>query len=623
MAESVMESPISPMAPGLLPVPIEQIAAEQAQVRKDQVGITATVARGRTGYDAYHEDIVKLARNTADDNPTKLTLDEKNGIKSIPEIRTLLEESPDSDLTQIVVQEAEAKYLIVKKQTLSDRQTNMSFKAPNMKLPKCPDLSANGYKEGSRYYFWKKDTVRKISQYKCPSYVAVELMWDSMSPYLSRLTAAADTPEEIFTIMELRIPSKKVILQELETDVANGCGQLMPGFSDKELVKKCEKLCELIREMAVVEPRYDIAEDSTRSCMLSFGDSVTGGLHELNKLLDSWSEARNNNLAFRAVKLESWLEYIRQTTLRNEAVKTKNWRERKEAGKSFSKNSIVKKFEIASPKPENTFQRSRDSRTSGQKYLEYKGDQDGTQGKPQGFRDARSPSPGPRKLTFQKDNPKRYDNQGNPTTRPRSDKASNSDRRRDGNQPQRLCYACDSKDHGYLKCSILAGLRDGRIKNVPNGKCRFCFKNTNIGEHKYDTKKGCHIVAASKQQQEKHNNPNLRMDLACEHKRYSFSCGLCWNSTKNGKSPKTIPAIIYVKKFQVLGLAECSEEPKENLDQENSDSNSSGEMSPAVTMTSLVPMLFGNNQSPAQFIKTIRAECKENGEDHQIIVTTE
>ena len=174
------------------------------------------------------------------------------------------------------------EFLRLKKQRKVDREgANWHFRLPELSLQKCPYLDTFDTSSGVKFYTWKDTTVKQLQRHATTSAHKLELTKTLVPQKFQILVGHCKEAEEIFEILEHKIPPKSEIARYLEDLIAlGGSISIKEGEDEMTLFRKAEDIQLLLTQLALVEPDYDISKSSVDSCLLSFGSSAGSHLEQ-------------------------------------------------------------------------------------------------------------------------------------------------------------------------------------------------------------------------------------------------------------------------------------------------------------------------------------------------------
>ena len=106
---------------------------------------------------------------------------------------------------------------------LVDRQgVNWRFRLPEITLQKCPHLDSFNPASGAKFYNWKDVTLKQLERHQATSAHRLELTKTLLDKKHLYLVSHCQDAEEIFDILEQKIPPKSEICRHLEDRIALG-----------------------------------------------------------------------------------------------------------------------------------------------------------------------------------------------------------------------------------------------------------------------------------------------------------------------------------------------------------------------------------------------------------------
>ena len=279
------------------PVSPEDLNRAQADKVRDGGGLASNVLNHRYGErGSIRECLEYMAGVSRDRDVNQCTAAELNQIDLIPPIARLANEN--SPRYQGVRDDAVREFLRLKKQRKVDREgANWHFRLPELSLQKCPkarswplagieftgcpNLDTFDSSSGVRFYTWKDTTMKQLERHATTSAHKLELTKTLVPLKFQILVGHCKEAEEIFEILEHKIPPKSEIACYLEDLIAlGGSISIKEGEDEMTLFRKAEDIQLLLTQLALVEPDYDISKSSVDSCLLSFGSSAGSHLEQ-------------------------------------------------------------------------------------------------------------------------------------------------------------------------------------------------------------------------------------------------------------------------------------------------------------------------------------------------------
>ena len=255
---------------------------------------------------AIKSNLEWMARTTASQNVDRCSAQELDAINDIPEIADLAANGDPRH--QKVRKDAIKEFLRLKKQRQIDRQgVNWHFRLPELTLQKCPHLDSFDAASGAKFYNWKDVTLKQLERHHATSAHRLELTKTLLDKKYMFLVSHCQDAEEIFDILEQKIPPKSEICRHLEDRIALGGQALGKEANEMSLHKKAESVQVLLSQLGLVESDFDISKATVDSCLLSFGTGA-GSHMEQARLTSAWYEAKRSSNQFMSFSLDVWLE---------------------------------------------------------------------------------------------------------------------------------------------------------------------------------------------------------------------------------------------------------------------------------------------------------------------------
>ena len=286
----------------------EDLNRAQADKLKDGGGLAANVLNRRYGergeIRGALEYMLDAATNT---NVNRCSRQELIEIDVIPSIARLARDNNPRywQIREDTIQQ----YLRLKKQRQVDRAgANWHFRLPELALQKCPKLDTFDPASGAAFFEWKDVTSKQLDRHATTSAHRLELVKTLINQRYLALVGHCTEPEEIFDILEHKIPPKAEICRYLEDRIALGGNSVSKqGADETSLYRKAESIQLLLTQLALVEPDYDISKSCVDACLLSFGSSA-GSHMEQARLTSAWYDLKRESNQFLSIALDMWLE---------------------------------------------------------------------------------------------------------------------------------------------------------------------------------------------------------------------------------------------------------------------------------------------------------------------------
>lgn len=517
----------TPHTRGRVGMALEDIAREEMATREAEGGLVEMVNRRGAYYDPTEKWISEVMDRTILDrgsDPHNLSTLEKNAVRNFPTIIEMTERGDEG--VDDMVRDMEERLLAEKGLRIRDKEaTGGNRRIEPFTIQECPSLDCFSASNGVKYYTWKKNTLIQLRGQNLKSTIACDLLREKIDRKHHRFIMTCRTPIEIFRVMDRRAANKELILRDLDNKIARGCGQ-SEHRSDEQLIEKIDKIQTTIGEVADVDARYDLQESTVRACLLTFGDLI-GSKLEFQGRIDQWAKEKTQDQVFLSHNLEMYLEKVKMTVGHDAMTKNTRWPWAAKAKQSSHQKRFVEtgvkenpRHQSKSKQGKSDAQNTKEAQMSVAKKFDQQWNK-GATNKSRGRVDGSS-----------------RDNQGS-RSRPST------------GQTQKLqCFWC-KKDHRLEDCPVVVGLREGVTNTHPPGMCKICLCPKDNGKtHRLSRKDGCNIRRAPAQERQNRGNPDLKMDVACEHGRHCMSCNQCYKSNK-GKQPNSLPQFSFLNRFSM------------------------------------------------------------------------
>ena len=495
------------------PVSPEDLNRAQADKVRDGGGLASNVLNRRYGErGSIRECLEYLAGVSRDRDVDQCTAAELNQIDLIPPIARLANEN--SPRYQGMRDDAVREFLRLKKQRKVDREgANWHFRLPELSLQKCPYLDTFDTSSGVKFYTWKDTTVKQLQRHATTSAHKLELTKTLVPQKFQILVGHCKEAEEIFEILEHKIPPKSEIARYLEDLIAlGGSISIKEGEDEMTLFRKAEDVQLLLTQLALVEPDYDIAKSSVDSCLLSFGSSAGSHL-EQSKLTSRWYDLKRDVNQFLSLALDVWLENFKSALGSASATR---FRAEKLVLATEAKKSVVQK-------------QSRQNR---------QGDLQGEGGwaRQEQQRQVPPSAPAPPAPPARPAPPQARPPARPPTTKHPETKGPGA--RDSVVQKVKTCTVCSKTRKecpDLMKCKTVMNWR-GNMRSVPSNVCSLCLHPKDGTRHRYSSNadtKVCHWI---------HGRGAKVIDICCEHKMSKYLCRHCcpgFGSEKKSFTPSS------------------------------------------------------------------------------------
>ena len=488
------------------PVSPEDLNRAQADKVRDGGGLASNVLNRRYGErGSIRECLEYMAGVSRDRDVDQCTAAELNQIDLIPPIARLANEN--SPRYQGMRDDAVREFLRLKKQRKVDREgANWHFRLPELSLQKCPYLDTFDTSSGVKFYTWKDTTVKQLQRHATTSAHKLELTKTLVPQKFQILVGHCKEAEEIFEILEHKIPPKSEIARYLEDLIAlGGSISIKEGEDEMTLFRKAEDVQLLLTQLALVEPDYDIAKSSVDSCLLSFGSSAGSHL-EQSKLTSRWYDLKRDVNQFLSLALDVWLENFKSALGSASATR---FRAEKLVLATEAKKSVVQK-------------QSRQNR---------QGDLQGEGGwtRQEQQRQVPPSAPAPPAPPARPAPPQARPPARPPTTKHPETKGPGA--RDSVVQKVKTCTVCSKTRKecpDLMKCKTVMDWR-GNMRSVPSNVCSLCLHPKDGTRHRYSSNadtKVCHWI---------HGKGSKIIDICCEHKMSKYLCRHCCPGFSNEK----------------------------------------------------------------------------------------
>ena len=476
------------------PIGAEDLNKAQADKIKDGGGLAAVVLNRRYGEKgAIKTNLEWMARTTASQNVDRCSAQEIVAINDIPEIADL---AANGDPRHRKVREDAIKeFLRLKKQKQVDRQgVNWHFRLPEITLQKCPHLDSFDPASGAKFYNWRHLTLKQLDRHQATSAHRLELTKTLLDKKYLFLVSHCQDAEEIFDILEQKIPPKSEICRHLEDRIALGGQALGQEHTEMNLYKKAESVQVLLSQLGLVESDFDISKATVDSCLLSFGTGA-GSHMEQARLTSAWYEAKRSSNQFMSFSLDVWLETFKSAlsgasatriraerlTLVDAAVKSATTKQGRQESKQGQQDSKQKKAFV--------FQKA---------------------GMPPSAPPAPTRSAAPVHL-------KARENSAGQKTQPKT---------------IRTCFVCSKQGEeckNLALCTCVASWREKKV-TMPANRCVWCLHVKEGDHHRYTSNPdttACHWVSFK----------NDTRNYCCKHKVSKYLCAECFEAPTKKKGP--------------------------------------------------------------------------------------
>ena len=477
------------------PVGPEDLNQAQADKVKDAGGLAANVLNRRYGERGdIRECLEHMVAVATNQNVNQCSARELHEIDVIPAVARLAHEN--SPRYQHVKEDTVREYLRLKKQRKVDREgANWHFRLPELALSKCPILDSFDPASGARFFSWKDVTMKQLDRHAATSAHRLELTKTLVEKKFQILVGHCKEAEEIFDILEHKIPPKSEIARYLEDRITlGGISVAKEGADEMSLFRKAESVQLLLTQLALVEPDFDISKSSVDSCLLSFGSSA-GSHMEQAKLTSAWYDNKRTLNQFLSLALDVWLETFKSALGSASATRVR-------AEKLALVDAAVKTA----------------------------GSRQGRQGSAQNWQGGRSGSD-------RQEPPSSFATPSSPPSflptapPPRVQKSESSVQRTqtDMRSPKQCIVCSKQKDEcpQLAKCKVLAGWRD-KSQRLPANRCSLCLHTKDGDNHKFspnEDDKVCHWNL----------HAHKLRNHCCKHKLSRYLCSPCFQEAGERK----------------------------------------------------------------------------------------
>ena len=476
------------------PIGAEDLNKAQADKIKDGGGLAAVVLNRRYGEKgAIKSNLEWMARTTASQNVDRCSAQELDAISDIPEIADL---AANGDPRHRKVREdAITEFLRLKKQKQVDRQgVNWHFRLPEITLQKCPHLDSFDPASGAKFYNWRHLTLKQLDRHKATSAHRLELTKTLLDKKYLFLVSHCQDAEEIFDILEQKIPPKSEICRHLEDRIALGGQALGKEATEMNLYKKAESVQVLLSQLGLVESDFDISKATVDSCLLSFGTGA-GSHMEQARLTSAWYEAKRSSNQFMSFSLDVWLETFKSALSGASATRIR-----------AERLTLVD----AAVKSATTKQGRQESKQGQQDSKQQKAFVSQKVGMPPSAPQGPTRSAAPVHL-------KTEERSAGQKTQPKT---------------MRTCFVCSKPGEeckNLALCTCVASWREKKV-SMPANRCVLCLHVKDGDQHKYTSSpdtKACHWVSFK----------NDTRNYCCKHKVSKYLCAECFEAPKKRKGP--------------------------------------------------------------------------------------
>ena len=472
------------------PVGAEDLNRAQADKIQDSGGLAAVVLNRRYGERGGIQSALEyMIERTPNQDITLCTDNEQRWIAMIPEIADLA--AANNPRYHQVREDAVKKFLQMKKQRKTDKDgANWRFRLPELALQKCPHLDSFDATSGAKFYSWKDVTLKQLERHHATSAHRLELTKALLDKKYLFLVSHCQQAEEIFTILEQKIPPKSEICRHLEDRIALGGLALgKDGADEMSLHRKAESVQVILSQLGLVEPDYDIAKSSVDSCLLSFG--IGAGSHmEQARLTSSWYESKRTSNQFMSFSLDVWLETFKSALSGASATRVR-------AERLTLVDAAVKAA----------------------------GSKQGRQGSKQGSKQKKT-------LVSQNTMPPPSAPPAPPSTAPPPTKGIKSTSHKTQFKESRICFVCSKPGEECKKlatCKCVVAWREKKAI-LPGNRCALCLRIKDGDHHRYSPSADTKVCHWRSFKDETRN-------YCCKHRISRHLCNECSGTSKEGKRP--------------------------------------------------------------------------------------
>ena len=290
------------------PVGIEDLNRAQRDHLEDRGGLAAIVLSRRYGERGkIRRSLEVIVSNSESPDIDRITREELAFLESIPALVELRRD--DNPRYGVMLEDVKSEYLKLKKQRRTDaRGESWRFRLPELTLVRCPKLDAFDPASGAEFYRWKSGTIEQLDRNNATTSHKVELVKGMIEKKFLFLLSHCQTVDEIFDILEQKVPAKSEICRYLEEKISLGGS---PSFAncktEMDLHKKAENVQVLLTELGLVEPDYDLEKSTVESCLLSF-ETSTGSTLEKARYAETWYQLKREKNQFMSYSLDLFLE---------------------------------------------------------------------------------------------------------------------------------------------------------------------------------------------------------------------------------------------------------------------------------------------------------------------------